>query len=141
MFRPRRYRAVRRRMNQLSAVHARDRFIASTLQPHGRSMRRWGAVKLHFLPPKSEKLHICGPNTDHECIIFSAEFYKNHRLTGGVKYRIHAHELSFHPMKTTLSLDQDIFERLQAEPQRTGRSFKEIVNEHACGHHWRGPEP
>jgi hypothetical protein len=28
-------------------------------------------------------------------------------------------------MRTTLTLDEDIAERLQAESQRTGRSFKE----------------
>ena len=33
-------------------------------------------------------------------------------------------------MRTTLTLDEDIAERLQAESQRTGRSFKEIVNEY-----------
>lgn len=33
-------------------------------------------------------------------------------------------------MRTTLTLDDDIAERLQAESQRTGRAFKEIVNEH-----------
>lgn len=33
-------------------------------------------------------------------------------------------------MRTTLTLDEDIAERLQAESQRTGRSFKEVVNEH-----------
>jgi hypothetical protein len=33
-------------------------------------------------------------------------------------------------MRTTLTLDEDIAERLQAESQRTGRTFKEIVNEH-----------
>jgi hypothetical protein len=34
------------------------------------------------------------------------------------------------PMRTTLTLDDDIAARLQAEAQRTGRAFKEIVNEH-----------
>lgn len=33
-------------------------------------------------------------------------------------------------MRTTLTLDEDIAARLQAESRRTGRSFKEIVNEH-----------
>jgi hypothetical protein len=33
-------------------------------------------------------------------------------------------------MRTTLTLDEDVAERLQAESQRTGRSFKEVVNEH-----------
>ncbi|MFL6606490.1 MAG: hypothetical protein ACJ8R9_34895 [Steroidobacteraceae bacterium] len=33
-------------------------------------------------------------------------------------------------MRTTLTLDEDIAQRLQAESRRTGRSFKEIVNEH-----------
>jgi hypothetical protein len=33
-------------------------------------------------------------------------------------------------MRTTLTLDEDIAERLQAESQRTGRTFKEVVNEH-----------
>jgi Ribbon-helix-helix protein, copG family len=33
-------------------------------------------------------------------------------------------------LRTTLTLDEDIAERLQAESQRTGRSFKEVVNEH-----------
>jgi hypothetical protein len=33
-------------------------------------------------------------------------------------------------MRTTLTLDEDIAQRLQAESRRTGLSFKEIVNEH-----------
>jgi transposase len=33
-------------------------------------------------------------------------------------------------MRTTLTLDDDVAERLQVESQRTGRSFKEVVNEH-----------
>jgi hypothetical protein len=33
-------------------------------------------------------------------------------------------------MRTTLTLDEDIAQRLQAESRRTGRSFKETVNEH-----------
>jgi hypothetical protein len=33
-------------------------------------------------------------------------------------------------MRTTLTLDEDIAQRLQAESRRTGRSFKEVVNEH-----------
>lgn len=33
-------------------------------------------------------------------------------------------------MRTTLTLDEDIAARLQAESRRTGRSFKEIVNEY-----------
>lgn len=33
-------------------------------------------------------------------------------------------------MRTTLTLDEDIAQRLQAESRRTGRSFKEIVNEY-----------
>jgi Ribbon-helix-helix protein, copG family len=33
-------------------------------------------------------------------------------------------------MRTTLTLDEDIARRLQAESRRTGRSFKEIVNEY-----------
>lgn len=33
-------------------------------------------------------------------------------------------------MRTTLTLDDDIAQRLQAESRRTGRSFKELVNEH-----------
>ena len=32
-------------------------------------------------------------------------------------------------MRTTLTLDEDVAERLQAEVRRTGRSFKETVNE------------
>jgi hypothetical protein len=32
-------------------------------------------------------------------------------------------------MRTTLTLDEDIAQRLQAESRRTGRSFKELVNE------------
>jgi hypothetical protein len=32
-------------------------------------------------------------------------------------------------MRTTLTLDEDIAQRLHAEARRTGRSFKEIVNE------------
>jgi len=33
-------------------------------------------------------------------------------------------------MRTTLTLDEDVAQRLQAESRRTGRSFKEIVNEY-----------
>jgi len=33
-------------------------------------------------------------------------------------------------MRTTLTLDEDIAVRLQAESRRTGRSFKDIVNEY-----------
>ncbi len=33
-------------------------------------------------------------------------------------------------MRTTLTLDDDVAQRLQAESRRTGRSFKEIVNEY-----------
>ena len=33
-------------------------------------------------------------------------------------------------MRTTLTLDEDIAQRLQAESRHTGRSFNEIVNEH-----------
>ncbi len=33
-------------------------------------------------------------------------------------------------MRTTLTLDDDVARRLQAESRRTGRSFKEIVNEY-----------
>jgi hypothetical protein len=32
-------------------------------------------------------------------------------------------------MRTTLTLDEDIARRLQAESRRTGRPFKEVVNE------------
>lgn len=32
-------------------------------------------------------------------------------------------------MRTTLTLDDDVAAKLQAESRRTGRSFKEIVNE------------
>jgi len=33
-------------------------------------------------------------------------------------------------MRTTLTLDDDVAQRLQAESRRTGRSFKDIVNEY-----------
>lgn len=33
-------------------------------------------------------------------------------------------------MRTTLTLDEDVAQRLQAESRRTGRSFKEVVNEY-----------
>ena len=33
-------------------------------------------------------------------------------------------------MRTTLTLDDDVAARLQAEARRTGRSFKALVNEH-----------
>lgn len=33
-------------------------------------------------------------------------------------------------MRTTLTLDNDIAARLQAEARRTGKPFKEVVNEH-----------
>lgn len=33
-------------------------------------------------------------------------------------------------MRTTLTLDDDVAERLQSEARRTGRAFKEVVNEH-----------
>ena len=33
-------------------------------------------------------------------------------------------------MRTTLTLDDDIAQRLQAESRRTGRSFKDVVNEY-----------
>jgi len=32
-------------------------------------------------------------------------------------------------MRTTLTLDEDVAARLQAEARRTGRSFKTVVNE------------
>ena len=32
-------------------------------------------------------------------------------------------------MRTTLTLDDDVATRLQAESQRTGKSFKSVVNE------------
>ena len=33
-------------------------------------------------------------------------------------------------MRTTLTLDDDVAARLQAEARRTGRPFKTVVNEH-----------
>jgi hypothetical protein len=33
-------------------------------------------------------------------------------------------------MRTTLTLDDDVAERLQSEARRTGRPFKDVVNEH-----------
>jgi hypothetical protein len=33
-------------------------------------------------------------------------------------------------MRTTLTLDEDVAARLQAEARRSGRSFKTVVNEH-----------
>ena len=33
-------------------------------------------------------------------------------------------------MRTTLTLDDDIAQRLQAESRRTGRSFKDVINEY-----------
>ncbi len=33
-------------------------------------------------------------------------------------------------MRTTLTLDDDVAAKLQAEVRRTGKSFKEVVNEH-----------
>jgi Ribbon-helix-helix protein, copG family len=33
-------------------------------------------------------------------------------------------------VRTTLTLDDDVYHRLESETRRTGRSFKEIVNEH-----------
>ena len=33
-------------------------------------------------------------------------------------------------MRTTLTLDEDVAIRLQAEARRSGRSFKAVVNEH-----------
>ena len=33
-------------------------------------------------------------------------------------------------MRTTLTLDEDVASRLQAESRRTGRSFKVVVNEY-----------
>jgi hypothetical protein len=33
-------------------------------------------------------------------------------------------------MRTTLTLDEDVAARLQAEARRTGRSFKVVVNEY-----------
>jgi hypothetical protein len=33
-------------------------------------------------------------------------------------------------MRTTLTLDEDVAARLQAEARRSGRSFKAVVNEH-----------
>jgi len=41
-----------------------------------------------------------------------------------------AYRISSGCMRTTLTLDDDIAQRLQAESRRTGRSFKEIVNEY-----------
>ena len=32
-------------------------------------------------------------------------------------------------MRTTLTLDDDVYKKLEAERHRTGRSFKEVVNE------------
>jgi hypothetical protein len=36
-------------------------------------------------------------------------------------------------MRTTLTLDDDVAARLQAEARRSGRSFKSVVNEHLRG--------
>jgi hypothetical protein len=33
-------------------------------------------------------------------------------------------------MRTTLTLDNDVYRRLESETRRTGRPFKEVVNEH-----------
>jgi predicted CopG family antitoxin len=33
-------------------------------------------------------------------------------------------------MRTTLTLDEDVYRKLESETRRTGRSFKEVVNEH-----------
>lgn len=33
-------------------------------------------------------------------------------------------------MRTTLTLDEDVAAKLQAESRRTGKSFKALVNEH-----------
>ena len=33
-------------------------------------------------------------------------------------------------MRTTLTLDDDVYRKLESETRRTGRSFKELVNEH-----------
>ena len=33
-------------------------------------------------------------------------------------------------MRTTLTLDEDVAAKLKSEARRTGRSFKELVNEH-----------
>ena len=33
-------------------------------------------------------------------------------------------------MRTTLTLDDDVYRKLESETRRTGRSFKEVVNEH-----------
>ena len=32
-------------------------------------------------------------------------------------------------MRTTLTLDDDVYRKLESEARRTGRSFKEVVNE------------
>ena len=32
-------------------------------------------------------------------------------------------------MRTTLTLDDDVYRKLESETRRTGRSFKEVVNE------------
>ena len=33
-------------------------------------------------------------------------------------------------MRTTLTLDEDVYRKLESESRRTGRSFKEVVNDH-----------
>ena len=33
-------------------------------------------------------------------------------------------------MRTTLTLDDDVHRKLESETRRTGRSFKDVVNEH-----------
>lgn len=33
-------------------------------------------------------------------------------------------------MRTTITLDADVYRKLESETRRTGRSFKEVVNEH-----------
>jgi predicted CopG family antitoxin len=33
-------------------------------------------------------------------------------------------------VRTTLTLDDDVYRKLESETRRTGRSFKEVVNEH-----------
>jgi len=35
-----------------------------------------------------------------------------------------------HDVRTTLTLDDDVAARLQAEARRTGKAFKTVVNEH-----------
>ncbi len=32
-------------------------------------------------------------------------------------------------MRTTLTLDEDVYAKIEAETRRTGRSYKEVVNE------------